>query len=131
MSAPLPLHTVFLLIRQDPNLEPGDVVGDRIPWVRYSDPAVKNFKLNAERNNGRAAMMGIAGMTIHEALTGNPVWPIPVPPQPVLEVIGDDIEKGPARVGSFVLASLGMVRRRQSSVDLSGCSPPLVHSQRI
>ena len=39
---------------------------------------------------------------------GNPVWPIPVPPQPVLEIVGDDIEKGPARVGSFVLASLGM-----------------------
>ena len=67
------------------------------------------FKLNVERNNGRAAMMGITGMLIHESLTGNPVWPIPVPPQPVLEIIGDDVEKGPARVGSFVLASLGMV----------------------
>ena len=53
-------------------------------------------------------MMGISGMVIHEALTGNPVWPIPVPPQPVLEIVGDDVEKGPARVGSFVLASLGM-----------------------
>jgi len=53
-------------------------------------------------------MMGILGMLIHESLTGNPVWPIPVPPQPVLEIVGDDIEKGPARVGSFVLASLGM-----------------------
>merc|ERR1712106_593807 len=39
---------------------------------------------------------------------GNPVWPIPVPPQPVLEIIGDDVEKGPARVGAFVPASLGM-----------------------
>ena len=45
----------------------------------------------------------------YQGLTGNPVWPIPIPPQPVLDVIGDDIEKGPARVGSFVLASLGMV----------------------
>jgi len=96
------------LFAQDPNLEPGDVVGDRIPWVRYDDPEVKFFKLNAERNNGRAAMMGIIGCLIHEGLTGNPVWPIPVPPQPVLELAGDDIEKGPARVGSFVLASLGM-----------------------
>jgi len=53
-------------------------------------------------------MMGISGMLIHESLTGNPVWPIPVPPQPVLEAALDDVEKGPARVGSFVLASLGM-----------------------
>ena len=53
-------------------------------------------------------MMGILGMLIHEGLTGNPVWPIPVPPQPVLELAADDIEKGPARVGSFVLVSLGM-----------------------
>jgi len=64
------------LFAQVPDGEPGDCVGDRIPWVRYSDPAVKNFKLNAERNNGRAAMMGIAGMIIHENLTGNPIWPL-------------------------------------------------------
>jgi len=64
------------LFAQDPNLEPGNVVGDRIPWVRYADPAVKNYKLNAERNNGRAAMMGIIGMMIHEGLTGNPIFPI-------------------------------------------------------
>merc|ERR1719451_207213 len=41
------------LFAQDPNREPGDVAGD-LPWVRYSDPKVKEFKLNAERNNGRA-----------------------------------------------------------------------------
>merc|ERR1711924_46236 len=28
-------------------------------WVRYDDPEVKAFKLNAERQNGRAAMLGI------------------------------------------------------------------------
>ena len=38
-----------------PGNAPGDVGG--VSWVRYSDPAVKKFKLNAERNNGRAAMM--------------------------------------------------------------------------
>jgi len=68
------------LFAQDPNLEPGDVVGDRIPWVRYADPEVKFYKLNAERNNGRAAMMGIIGMMIHESLTGNPIWPMTYEP---------------------------------------------------
>eukprot|EP00320_Phaeocystis_rex_P014483 CAMPEP_0119061884 /NCGR_PEP_ID=MMETSP1178-20130426/5593_1 /TAXON_ID=33656 /ORGANISM="unid sp, Strain CCMP2000" /LENGTH=202 /DNA_ID=CAMNT_0007043121 /DNA_START=83 /DNA_END=691 /DNA_ORIENTATION=- len=67
------------LFAQDPNLPPGDVVGDKIPWVRYSDPKVKEFKLNAERNNGRAAMMGIVGMVIHEVLTGNPLFPLDAP----------------------------------------------------
>merc|ERR1719515_524559 len=98
------------VLAQKPEKEPGDVIP--FFWVRYEDRvgfAGKEFKLNAERNNGRAAMMGIIGMLIHEALTGNPVWPIPVPPQPVLEIVGDDVEKGPARVGAFVLASLGMV----------------------
>jgi len=97
------------VLAQKPEKAPGDVIP--FFWVRYPDVpgfSGKEFKLNAERNNGRAAMMGIIGMLIHEGLTGNPVWPIPVPPQPVLEIVGDDIEKGPARVGSFVLASLGM-----------------------
>jgi len=67
------------LFAQDPNREPGDVVGDRIPWVRYADPEVREFKLNVERNNGRAAMMGILGMVIHENLTGNPIWPLSYP----------------------------------------------------
>ena len=68
------------LFAQDPSKAPGDVVADNVPWVRYSDPAVKEYKLNAERNNGRAAMMGIIGMMIHEGLTGNPIWPIDYEP---------------------------------------------------
>merc|ERR1719487_2859644 len=97
------------ILAQESSKAPGDVVP--FAWVRYDDVpgfSGKQWKLNAERNNGRAAMMGIIGCMIHEGLTGNPVWPIPVPPQPVLELAGDDVEKGPARVGSFVLASLGM-----------------------
>ena len=43
------------------------------PWQ------VKEYKLNAERNNGRAAMMGIVGMVIHESLTGNPLFPLNAP----------------------------------------------------
>jgi hypothetical protein len=53
-------------------------------------------------------MMGITGMIIHEGLTGNPLFPIEIPAQPILQDALDDIEKGPARVGSFVLVSLGM-----------------------
>jgi light-harvesting complex I chlorophyll a/b binding protein 1 len=86
------------ILAQDPEKGPGDVIP--FAWVRYEDVpgfSGKEWKLNAERNNGRAAMMGILGCLIHEGLTGNPVWPIPVPPQPVLEIVGDDIEKGPAR----------------------------------
>merc|ERR1719174_1048788 len=98
------------ILAQKPGNEPGDIFTGRdwFPWVRYSDPDTREFKLNVERNNGRAAMIGIIGMMIHEGLTGNPVWPIEIPDQPILDLAFDDIEKGPARVGSFVLASLGM-----------------------
>merc|ERR1719198_297755 len=41
------------VFRQDPSYAAGDVVQDLpIEWVRYEDPEVKAFKLNAERNNG-------------------------------------------------------------------------------
>jgi len=82
-------------LKQDPNKAPGDVVPDGWAWARYPDGydvwlgdgstkqvgedelfLGKTWKLNAERNNGRAAMMGITGMLIHESLTGNPVFPI-------------------------------------------------------
>ena len=52
---------------------PGDVAGDF--WVRYDDPEVKTFKLNAERQNGRAAMMGITGCLIHELLGVDALYP--------------------------------------------------------
>lgn len=37
---------------------------------------VCRVRAQAERNNGRAAMMGITGMVVHEGLTGNPIFPI-------------------------------------------------------
>jgi len=52
---------------------PGDVAGDL--WVRYADPEVKKSKLNIEINNGRAAMLGITGMLMHDHLTGSWIPP--------------------------------------------------------
>merc|ERR1719164_315718 len=50
------------VLAQKPEKAPGDVIP--FFWVRYEDIdgfAGKEFKLNVERNNGRAAMMGISG----------------------------------------------------------------------
>ena len=53
--------------------ESGDIAG--IPWVRYDDPETKSFKLNAERQNGRAAMMGITGCLLHELVGVDALYP--------------------------------------------------------
>jgi light-harvesting complex I chlorophyll a/b binding protein 1 len=53
--------------------EPGDVAGD--VWVRYTDPEVRANKLNIELNNGRAAMLGITGMLMHDHITGSWIPP--------------------------------------------------------
>merc|ERR1711966_86583 len=56
-------------------------VGDReagdigINWVRYDDVETKTFKLNAERQNGRAAMLGITGCLLHELLGVDALYP--------------------------------------------------------
>merc|ERR1711959_558529 len=57
----------------NPTSELGDIAG--IPWVRYDDPEVKTFKLNAERQNGRAAMMGITGCLLHEIFGVDALYP--------------------------------------------------------
>merc|ERR1719359_785992 len=52
---------------------PGDIGG--ASWVRYDDPETKTFKLNAERQNGRAGMLGITGCLAHEILGVDALYP--------------------------------------------------------
>merc|ERR1719486_1084037 len=52
--------------KQSPDKAAGDIGG--AGWKRYDDPVEKAFKLNAERNNGRAAMLGVTGCLVHELL---------------------------------------------------------------
>ena len=63
----------FLFEGQDPAKEAGDIGG--VSWTRYDDKATKAFKLNVERNNGRAAMLGITGCLIHELLGVDALYP--------------------------------------------------------
>jgi light-harvesting complex I chlorophyll a/b binding protein 1 len=65
--------TGFASKAQTDDGEAGDIALDS--WVRYDDPEVKTFKLNAERQNGRAAMMGITGCLIHELLGVDALYP--------------------------------------------------------
>ena len=63
----------FLAEPQTDDKEVGDIAG--IPWVRYDDPETKTFKLNVERQNGRAAMLGITGCLVHELLGVDALYP--------------------------------------------------------
>ena len=65
--------TGFASKPQTDDAEAGDIALDS--WVRYDDPEVKAFKLNAERQNGRAAMLGITGCLIHELLGVDALYP--------------------------------------------------------
>merc|ERR1711977_664401 len=65
--------TGFASKPQTDDAEPGDIALDS--WVRYDDPEVRTFKLNAERQNGRAAMLGITGCLIHELLGVDALYP--------------------------------------------------------
>merc|ERR1712025_1382830 len=58
---------------QTDDAEAGDIALDS--WVRYDDPEVRTFKLNVERQNGRAAMLGITGCLIHELLGVDALYP--------------------------------------------------------
>ena len=60
-------------MKQTDDKEAGDIGGPA--WKRYDDPVEKAFKLNAERNNGRAAMLGVTGCLIHELLGVDALYP--------------------------------------------------------
>jgi hypothetical protein len=64
----------FALVKQEDDKEPGDIGGSS--WVRYDDEGEKAYKLNVERQNGRAAMLGITGCLIHELLGVDALYPI-------------------------------------------------------
>ena len=51
----------------------GDIGG--AGWVRYDDPEEKAYKLNVERQNGRAAMLGVTGCLWHELLGVDGLFP--------------------------------------------------------
>jgi len=61
------------VVKQTADKAPGDIGGSG--WKRYDDPVEKAFKLNAERNNGRAAMLGVTGCLIHELLGVDALYP--------------------------------------------------------
>jgi len=63
----------FGYVAQTVDADPGDIGGEK--WLRYDDPAVKTYKLNIERQNGRAAMMGITGCLVHELLGVDALYP--------------------------------------------------------
>merc|ERR1719364_656289 len=58
---------------QLPDKEAGDIGGRA--WVRYEDEGEKGFKLHVERQNGRAAMLGITGCLLHELLGVDALYP--------------------------------------------------------
>jgi len=63
----------FSVVAQAPDRESGDIGASG--WVRYEDPETKAYKLNVERQNGRAAMMGITGCLVHELLGVDALYP--------------------------------------------------------
>jgi len=66
--------TGWSVVAQAEDKDAGDIGGAN--WVRYDDPEEKAYKLNVERQNGRAAMMGITGCLVHELLGVDALFPI-------------------------------------------------------
>merc|ERR1712222_46427 len=63
----------FSVVKQTEDKDPGDIGASG--WVRYEDDAERTYKLNVERQNGRAAMLGITGCLVHELLGVDALYP--------------------------------------------------------
>jgi len=89
----------YSVVAQAPDREVGDIGGES--WVRYDDPEEKAYKLNVERQNGRAAMMGITGCLWHELLGVDALYPTGgfggAAPEPII-----DAETAFANFPSFI-----------------------------
>jgi len=91
---------------QTDDKDPGDIALES--WKRYADPEVRTFKLNVERQNGRAAMLGVTGCLVHELLGVDALYPTgglsgDAPPMiiPMLAVQG---RKAPAPVAALAVS---------------------------
>jgi len=89
------------LIPQADDKAPGDIGGSG--WVRYEDEGEKIFKLNVERQNCRAAMLGMTGCLVHELLGVDALYPIGgydgAAPSPII-----DAEKSFSAFPAFITA---------------------------
>ena len=65
--------TPWAVTAQEEGKAPGDIGG--ASWTRYPDANERALKLNMERNNGRAAMLGITGCLVHEILGVDALYP--------------------------------------------------------
>ena len=105
--------TGFASKPQTDDAEPGDIALDS--WVRYDDPEVRTFKLNVERQNGRAAMLGITGCLIHELLGVDALYPTGglggAAPPPIIAALAVE-----GRSGSVQMFSEGHQRLQYSFV---------------
>merc|ERR1719218_510229 len=99
----------FAFEAQSSDKEAGDIGGDA--WVRYDDPETKTFKLNVERQNGRAAMLGITGCLIHELLGADALYPTGglggAAPPPIIAALA--VQGRPGEVQMFSEGDIGVL----------------------
>jgi hypothetical protein len=99
---------------QTDDAEAGDIALDS--WVRYDDPEVRTFKLNVERQNGRAAMLGMTGCLIHELLGVDALYPTGglggAAPPPIIAALAVQGRAGDVVMQAETQADLGVLARK-------------------